>query len=408
MDRRSFVSTGFGGTLGLLTAGQSDAQGEPSPSLRSAFPRVEQETFLNTAGGAPLGSFAREGLERYQDFAALGPGSGREEYVRAMVSEVRGLFGSLIGADETEIGLVHSTKAGEQIVTDALLRERPGANIVTNDLHFGGSLHNLIGLRESGRDVRIVRAVDWRIRLEDMAAAIDEETALVAVTLVSNINGHIEPIREIAEIAHARGALVYADVIQAVGTYPFDVRALGIDFAAANAYKWLLGVHGAGFLYVAREHQGTALPDRLFPGFARPNYPPWVTAPDPVVGEFSYHAPEDARRYQPGHVSYLSYCAAYEGLKFLHGAGTRNALTHSVQLNERLRSRLDDTRYECISPHTDRSPIITFAARDEPALRDRLRAAGVVVSVAANRVRVSPALYNNEDDIDRLIDVLMS
>ncbi len=359
------------------------------------------------AAGAPLGSFAREGLDRYQDFAALGPGSGQEEYVRVMYSEVRGLFASLIGAGEAEIGLVHSTKAGEQIVTDALLRERPGANIVTNDLHFGGSVHNLIGLRKSERDVRIVRAVDWRIRLEDIAAAIDEKTALVAVALVSNVNGHVEPIREIAEIAHSHGALVYADVIQAAGTYPLDVRALGIDFAAANAYKWLLGVHGAGFLHVAREHQGTALPDHLFPGFARANYRPWVATPDSDVVDFSYHAPEDATRYQPGHVSYLSYCAAYEGLKLLGRVGVRSALDHSVRLNQRLKSRLDEERYECISPHTDRSPIITFAARDEADLRDRLQAAGVVVSVTANRIRVSPALYNDEDDIDRLADALM-
>ncbi len=407
MDRREFLAVGVGGTVGVPTLIQPVPFPVPQQStLRATFPRVANETFVSAAAGTPLGSFAESGLQRYMAFQRLGPGEERGEYVAEMRANIRELFAQFVGARASEIALVHSTKAGEQIVIDGLDPMRHGKNIVTNDMHFSGSLHNLIGLRQAGADVRIVRGTNWDVSLEAMEAAIDGNTALVAVTLVSNVTGRIEPVRELAEIAHAHGALVYADVIQAAGIVPFDVRELGIDFAAANGYKWLFGVHGSGFLYVREELQGAGLPDRLFPGHVQYNYAPWVDRPDPEADDYFYAAPTDAARYEPGHVSYLGYCAVYEGLKFLERIGVPRALAHSLRLNERLREGLDPDRYSCISPHVDRSPIITFITGDVSGLEQRLRAANVVVTLAGNRVRVSPAVYNDDRDIDLLLDVM--
>jgi selenocysteine lyase/cysteine desulfurase len=374
--------------------------------FRSLFPRAQREVFLNAAGGTPLGTFADRGLRRYMDFQRLGPGEGRDDYVGEMRSEIRGLFGGLIGAQPSEIAWVHCTKAGEQVVIDGLETLRRGGNIVTNDMHFTGSLHNLVGLRRSGRDVRIVMGEDWDVSLEAMDAAIDTNTALVTVSLVSNINGRVEPLRELAEIAHARGALVFADIIQAAGIVPMDVRELGVDFAACNGYKWLYGVHGAGFLYVREDLQGTALPDRLFPGHVTHNYPPWVEQMDPDAGAFMYDPRTDASRYEPGHVSYLGYCAVYEGLKFISQIGVEAALRHSVRLNQRLQAQLDPDAYACITPNVPESAIITFVAREPTGLEGRLRAGNVVVGLSGNRIRVSPAVFNDEADVDALAEAL--
>ena len=408
MDRREFVAAGVGSALGVraLSAPASDTGPLVQDPFRPLFPRARREVFLNAAGGTPLGTFADRGLRRYTDFQRLGPGEGRGDYVAEMQSEIRGLFGRLIGAKPSEIAWVHCTKAGEQIVIDGLESLRRGGNIVTNDMHFTGSLHNLIGLRRSGRDVRIVMGEDWDVTLEAMDAAIDTNTALVTVSLVSNINGRVEPLRALAEIAHARGALVFADIIQAAGIVPMDVRELGVDFAACNGYKWLYGVHGAGFLYVREDLQGTALPDHLFPGQVTHNYPPWVDRVDPEAGAFVYSPRTDARRYEPGHVSYMGYCAVYEGLKFINQIGVEAALHHSVRLNRRLQSQLDPDAYTCITPNVAESPIITFIAREPRGLEDRFRAANVVVALAGNRIRVSPAMFNVDADIDALTEVL--
>ena len=408
MNRREFVAAGCLGTLGTVAPLSSIQESihVNTDDIRLLFPWLKEEVYLNAAGMMPLGSFSQEGLERYIAYQRSGNGNGRLAYVRDMQKNIRTLFAEIIHADEPEIGLVHCTKAGEQLVIDALDILGSGKNIVTNDLHFNGSLHNYVGLQKAGVDVRIVRSTNWQIDLDDMEAAVDEDTALVSVSLTSNINGHVEKVKELSDVAHAKGAILYADIIQAAGITPVDVKAMGIDVAACSCYKWLYGVHGTGFIYVSAPLQGTRLADRLFPGNMRFNYPPWVDEQDDAHDEYVFKGRNDATRFQPGHVSYLGYCATFEGMKFLRKIGRERALAHSVQLNEYLRSRLDSDRYVCISPDPNATPINTFLLPDVARMKDKLNEANIAVSISDNRMRVSPALYNNFGDMDRLIAVM--
>ena len=412
MNRRDFLATGAGGALGTAltppAGGSSGAAASSGQSTvpRSLFPRLEHEIFINAAAGTPLSTFAHNGLRAYEEYWRLGA-AGRGNYFANMYAETREQIARLLGAEADEIAFVQCTKEGEQVVIDGLPALHAGGNLVTNDLHFSGSLHNMVGMRRAGMDVRIVRSGDWRTDVGAMADAIDDDTALVSVTLLSNVNGHIEPIRELAEVAHAHGAYVYADVIQAVGIFPVDVTAMGIDFAAGNGYKWLFGPHGTGFLYVRQELQGSALEDMAFPGNARHNYEPWVAQPDPNEADFVVHPRASGRRYETGHQAYLCYAALHEGLKFIEDAGVDSLLAHTVRLNQRLYEGVDEDRYECISPHVDRSPIITFRARGDADVASALRAANVVVSLSADGlIRVSPAVFSNDGDIDALIEAL--
>ena len=423
MKRRNFINN-IGGSIaatGLLAghavASQSAKLVAKQPqidqannidilNIRDAFPRLQKEIYLNAAGTMPLSNFSELGLQKHNNYNRLGYKHGGGEYVSQMKKEIRGLFASLIKAKENEIGFIQNTKSGEQVALNAVDGIKANGNIVTNDLHFAPSLHNLMGLKKAGRDVRIVRAENWRTSLQKMKAAIDEQTALVAITLVSNIHGHIEDVTELAKYAHQHGAILYADIIQAAGIVPLDVHKMGIDIAACSCYKWLYGVHGTGFIFVSEEHQGSTIKDELYPGFFRHNYTPWVEQADKTKEDMPFRAPSDANRYQAGHISYLGYCAAYEGLKFIHQVGTDKLLAHSVKLNQLLKSKLDGDRYQCISTHLDQSPIITFKANPNEDIWTKLRDANIQASFGQNRLRISPALYNNENDIELLVKAL--
>lgn len=370
MDRRTFLATSATGLIaGTGCGGAPEPAAGASPSIRALFPRVARETFLNGAGGTPLGTFAESGIRRYLEYLRLGPTDGRRAYADAVWSGVRARFAALVGAGESEIGLVECTKAGEQLLLDGLPALRRGGNVVTND-----------------------------------------RTALVAVSLVSNVNGRIEPVAELARLAHERGALLYADIIQAAGAIPIDLHALGVDVAASSSYKWLFGIHGAGFVYVRQEVQGSALPDHLFPGHVQRNYPPWVDAPTSGIGDYRYAEPTSAVRYQPGHVSYVGYAAAYEALGFLERIGGAAAVqAHATTLNARLLAALDPEAYRVLTPEPDRSPILALQPAAMTGLAERLAAARVVVGVGGDMprlLRISPAIYNTEQDVDRLAEVL--
>jgi selenocysteine lyase/cysteine desulfurase len=412
MNRREFLTAGaaaaaVGAAPRLLRAASGPARPLDWEEVRAAFPRTNEQVYLNAAGRTPLNTYTNKGIRRYLEYDMYGPGEGRGSYVASALAGVRSSFAQLLNAKSSEIGFVQCTKAGETLVANGLDIQASGGNVVTNDLHFSGSLHNYIGWRRAGMDVRIVKHHDWRIDLNDMERAVDSRTTLIAISLVSNINGWVEDAKALSDLAHAHGAYLYADIIQAAGAIPVDVQALGIDFAACSCYKWLQGVHGLAFLYVRDGLQGAALRDLLHPGHVRFNYPPWVAQPTPGENPIVYREPEDARRYEPGHANYAGYVGQFEALTFLARIGIERIAEHSRALRRRVRAELVPRGFTCITPEEAETPIITFLVNDSHDVEQRLVRHNVRATVAGDRLRIAPSIYNNEKDIDRLIESLV-
>lgn len=402
INRRQFLGTAAAGTpFAAATYRSADFD-----AIRNEFPRATQEVYLDAAAHIPLSKYTAEGMRRHMDFHMYGPGEGRGEYAAETTRQVRPLFARLINAKPSEIGLVMCTKAGEAAVVNGLRIQESGGNVVTNDLHYAGSIHDYIGRRKAGMDVRIVRHRDWEIDLRDMEKAVDRKTRLIAMTLVSNVNGWVENAKALSELAHAHGAYLYADIIQAAGSVPVDVKALGLDFAACSLYKWLQGARGAGFLYVREDLQGSAVRDLVFPGYVHFNYAPWVTAPG-NAGDYPYSPPRNGSRYEPGNVNYVAYGGQYEALKRMLALGVDNIYAHAKPMCDRLKKELPALGFQVITPAGAASSIVTVQARNVKSTMETLRKAKIQVTTAGqNRIRISPALYNNMEDINRLLAAL--
>jgi selenocysteine lyase/cysteine desulfurase len=403
-NRRQLLTSTALGSAGLVAAAvrQSDFA-----SIRKEFPRAVQQVYLDAAANMPLPTYVADGMRKYMDFHMYGPGEGRGQYANESLRQVKPLFAKLINAKPSEIGFVICTKAGEAAVVNGLRIQESGGNLVTNDLHYAGSIHDYIGRRKAGMDVRIVKHRAWRIDLRDMERAVDTKTKLVSITLVSNVNGWVEDAKALGELAHARGAYLYADIIQAAGSVPVDVKALNIDFAACSNYKWLQGARGAGFLYVREDLQGTIVKDLCFPGYVHFNYAPWVSESDKTADDFPYISPKGAARYENGNVSYVAYAGQYEALQRILALGVDKIYAHTKPMCDRLKKELPALGYKLITPVEAASSIVVVQAKNLAATEDRLRKANIqVTTTGTNRVRISPALYNNMQDIDRLLSAL--
>ena len=404
INRRQLLSSA---TIGISKFAAASPTLPDFTSFRKEFPRATQEVYLDAAANMPLPKYVAEGMRRYMDFHMYGPAEGRGQYASESVRQARSLFAKLINAKPSEIGFVICTKAGEAAVVNGLRVQESGGNLVTNDLHYAGSIHDYIGRRKAGMDVRIVKHRDWRIDLTDMEKVIDKKTKLVSITLVSNVNGWVENAKAISELAHANGAYLYADIIQAAGSVPVNVKALGIDFAACSNYKWLQGARGSGFLYVREDCQGSVVKDLTFPGYVHFNYAPWVPQRDSAADDFPYIPPEGANRYEPGNVSYVAYAGQYEALKRILAVGVDNIYAYTKPMCDRLKKELPELGYNLITPPDAPSSIVVVQAKNLKATEEKLRKANVqVTSAGANRVRISPALYNNMEDINRLLSAL--
>lgn len=96
----------------------------------------------------------------------------------------------------------------------------------------------------------------------------------------------------------------------------------------------------------------------------------------------------------------------YETFRVMEAIGVERLFEHSVKLAERLRKELPPAAYRPITPPDQKTPIVTFLPRDMEETRRRLERARIQVTLIGNRMRVSPAPYNNEQDIDRLLEAL--
>ena len=254
-------------------------------------------------------------------------------------------------------------------------------------------------LEKKGVELRIVKHKNWKIDPEDMAKAIDKNTRLVSMALVSNVNGFMHDAKAVSAIAHARGALVFADIIQAVGAVPVDVKALGIDFASSGTYKWLMGERGIGFLYVREDLQGTVLPTTRYGHRQVSNFNRAQLSWEPMPG---------AARYETGGIPVVLAACVNAGIDYVNKCGLANIRTHAKQLTDRLQNELPPLGYKALTPRETETPIVAFELKDAPATSKMLQAGKVVGTVVGNenRIRLAVSVFNTHEDIDRVVSVL--
>jgi selenocysteine lyase/cysteine desulfurase len=394
LSRRGLLA----GAAGLKVAAQpSDAAADPA----FAFSGV----YLDAAFTHPLGAFARQAAIAYADARSRDPqavGPGRNAR-RAAVER----FARLINAAPEDVAVVPSTLEGENLLA-AALGIGPGAGVVTDALHYDGSLLLYGELARRGAPVGVARPQGGRIDLAQMRALIGPKTRLVAVSLVSSATGFQHDLPELCAIAHAQGALVYADIIQAAGAIPVDVKASGVDFAGCGTYKWLMGDFGAAFLYVR--------PDRL--DRLKRTQVGWRQAlrqdshalpfepPGPVIDDFALRGGA-AGLFEVSTPAWGALAVAAASLDHILSVSPRALAARRRPLMDQLRAGLDGGGFTPLTPPGGDAPILAYAVRDaEARFGAALAARSVRISLYPHRLRISPSIYNTPADIETLLWVL--
>jgi selenocysteine lyase/cysteine desulfurase len=257
-----------------------------------------------------------------------------------------------------------------------------------------------------GVKLKIISPRDRFLTAEDFIAALTPRTRVVSVSLVRFDNGVMIDSAKLAAACHAQGALLLLDASQCCGAVPIDVHTMGADFMVSAGYKWLLGPFGTGFFWAKSEHiaKMRAAPFYWMAARGADNFSAMAFA-DPQPSE-------EARRWDAAETAnYYNLAAAKAGLDLVLRIGPQTVADHNHKLIDQLFSRLPPDRFVAASPldHQQRGPYGCFQARTPEKTKefyDRLRAENVIVSLRENKIRVSPYVYNNERDIDRLISVV--
>ena len=404
MNRRRFLSTATTASFSTAAA----RAGRPGfDAVREDFPRARAAAYMDNASCHPLSVHSAAALHRYIDWETNEVGEPWWPQWAQARDESKRLFAQLINAKPSEIAFARSTIEAESNLLNGMAIQADGGNVVTNDLHYTAALYNYKMRQQAGLDVRIVKNRNWRTEVRDMERAVDRNTKLIAIALVSNVNGYLQDVKALSDLAHAHGAYLYADIIQCAGAIPIDVRAMGIDIAACSTYKWLMGVKGFGFYYVREDLQGAVVKPTQHSGGVRFNYAPWTESPEAGLDEVAFKAVTGPGRYEVSYPSYEGAISAQESLKYIHQLGVTNIRTHVRTLTDRLQKELPAIGYPSITPPGNESPICAFVVNDPPRTMEKLKRAGVHVAMRfGNKMRISPSVYNNQDDVDRLLAAL--
>ena len=365
--------------------------------IRSRFPLLENKTYLNSCSYGALANDVKEALQCYiRDREERGTDWNywveRNESVRAAVA-------AFLGADPDEIAITTSASASINSVASAMDFSGSRNKVVISDFEFPTNAQIWYAQELRGAKVVRVSERDGYIPVEDFAAAIDEETLIVALTHVCFRNGAKLDIPAIADIAREKGAMMLVDGFQGLGTFEFDVRKSSVDFVVGGMLKYLLGSAGLAFLYV-RE----ALIEHLVPTVTG-----WFAQSDIFAMDNTRYDPSPtARRFEAGTPPVPNSYAAEAGLQIISEVGLAVIEDRISEITASIIAEAKDAGYTLAVPEDPQrhGALITLRSHDENALVEALENDGIVTSCRAGNLRISPHFYNNSDDIDTLFRAL--
>lgn len=374
--------------------------------LREQMPVAKTLAYFDHAAVAPLPSVAAQAITSWLE-EATNQGDLYWPKWAKRVEIIRRNAAKLIGASAEEIALTPNTSTGINFVAEGF-PWKEGENIVTFANEFPSNLYPWMNLHSRGVNTRVVPVEQGIAEINRLFEACDEQTRLISLSWVSFSSGYRftnEQLHEIVKEAHRRGIYVMLDAIQGLGIFPLDVAELEIDFLAADGHKWMLGPEGAGLFYIRQQHL-----DLL-----RPLMVGWHSVANAFdFSNIDWKPRRQASRYEGGTqnmVGTLGYGASLELLQNLGVSTTVSPVADQIlAYTQSARSQLKELGAEIHGSsdveHLSGITSFTIPNVDLAQLRSECMNIGVVLSHRDGRLRISPHAYNNQEDLERLLNLI--
>lgn len=361
--------------------------------VRRDYPVTERTAYLNSAAAGPVmrqafdaaTSFYREMMEE---------GDARWEEWLDRRERVRERVARFINAEPEEIAFTTNTSSGMNLIADALAGR---GSVISCGLEFPVSTWPWV---HRGCGLELIEARDRLIEAEDVRRAMTKGTGIISLSHVQYSNGLRSPLEEIGALKGHHAFVVNAS--QSAGALPLDVKRMRIDALCATGHKWMTAGYGAGFVYLSRELLGET----------RPRAIGWLSVNNPFQmlysNEFKVRS-DAAARAEMGCPHFAGIFALGASASRLMEIGTVKIEARVLELNRSLTRRLEEAGWRVLSPlktEATRSAQTLVAADDPKALTEYLFSRDINVTEKPEGIRVSTHLFNNEDDITRLIEAL--
>ncbi len=372
------------------------------PSQRDLFEMPRNICYLNSASYSPLplrtqeagrAAVGRKGTPWTLDTAFA---NGQHERARAAAAR-------LINADSADIALIPSVSYGVATAAKVLTIARGARVIVLENDHSSPVLEWQTRADAQGFTVETIRQPDDGDRTSAVLAAVERPGAppigLASISSVHWSDGGLIDLERVGAALRRQAAIFLVDATQSAGVLMMDVRRLDPDFVIFPTYKWLLGPYGRAFLYVARRHQGGIPLEQT--SFGRRD----VRAENEVYfADVRYVG--GARRFDMGERDhFISMEMAAISMEMMAEWGAAAVARRLSMLTERIAEGVRGIGVTVPERHLRAPHILSLNFKDGMAkgLVEGLATEGIYVAARLRRMRISPHVYNDEDDADRFV-----
>lgn len=366
-------------------------------NVRDRFPIFEDKCYLNSCSQGALSVDVIEAYRRYlTDWQEKG--SPWELWVERGEA-ARHAFAALVNAVPNEVAVATSVSAAVSALASALNFHGERNKVIVTDFAFPTTAQIWHAQERRGAKVVHVPAAGNIIPVKRFEDAIDERTLLVSLSHVCFRNGSKIDVPAVVEIAHRKGAMVMLDSYQTLGTMAIDVRKLKIEFLVGGVLKYLLASAGLAFLYVRSD---------LVPQLS-PTAMGWFSQANIFAMDIYANTPSPtARRFESGTPPIPNIYAALAGMKLIQSVGMQTIEDHICQITGAIKEGAMRRGFNLVSPVNPKrhGALITLRSHKVDLLVKWLEEDGVVLSSRDDNLRISPHIYNNLDDVNKLMDCL--
>lgn len=371
---------------------------ETLAAVREQFPVTKRQLYLDSAHQTPLSLSVRDALTSFltEGYEMAGP---KPVWVRR-VEETRASVASFFNASPSEIAFTKNTSEGLNIAANAVPL-KAGDNVVLIEGDHPNNAYAWLNLRRKGVEVRFAPLPDNEVATaKTFEPFIDERTKVVTLSHVTFHAGQVHDLMSIGKLCKERGIYLIVDAMQSVGVIPLDVKALNISVLAAGTHKGLLVPQGLGVMYVA---DGLNELEPAYIAMSSMLNPPadYIAVPDDMAVR------KDALRFEMGNVNLPDLHALSAAIKLIEGVGVANIQKHVLELGDLLLNKLDELGVSVVGPRErgQRSHIYVLQLPVED-WADYFARNDVRVSPERGGIRISLAMFNTVEDIERLVAVI--
>jgi selenocysteine lyase/cysteine desulfurase len=360
--------------------------------IRKQFPVTDTVAYLNSAAAGPLSRQVTAAATLYYR-QMMDDGDAHWDEWLARRETIRKQIAEFINAEPDEVALTTNTSSGMNVIIDAL--EGCG-EVISCDLEFPVSTLTWMNRR---MPVHLVESVEGELQLDDIRSAMTATTAIISLSHVQFSNGFRLDLEQLGRYKNDHALVINAS--QSAGVFEIDVKRMRIDALCATGHKWMLSGYGSGFVYLSRELLAQTKPRAIG----------WLSVEDPyLMRNAEIHLRHDAAaRVELGCPHFAGVFALGASVELVQEVGMHNIEERALALNRYLTEALSEKGWQLLSPlrhDTNRSAETLVAVENPARVVAELAARAVIVTEKPQGIRVATHFFNDESDIDRLIDGL--